>query len=139
MKTKLFGVKKVYVTDEIKLNHPVNNFMDKEIVRDLSVWQELHLTKMGSLQYAFGSTNGVMTCETSLNFSSLDDIDNMTKQLFFLAEDVKGNRMLVGLGKKYMTMPSIEVNDAVNGTASQGCVTEYKVTWNNRAGRIYVE
>ena len=139
MKTKLFGIKKVYVTDKVTLDHPIKNFMDGEIVRDLSTWEEIKLTKPGSLQYAFGTTNGVNTCVTTLSFSALFDMEIQPKQLFFLAEDIKGFKMLVGLGKEYMTVPAVEVTDTINDSPSQGCVTEYKVTWNNRAGRIYVE
>lgn len=139
MKTRLFGIKKVYVTDKITLEHPVKNFMDGEIVRDLSTWEEIKITKPGSLQYVFGTTNGVPTCVTTLAFSALYDMEIRSKKLFFLAEDIKGFKMLVGLGNDYMTVPSVEMTDAINDSPSQGCVSEYKVTWNNRAGRIYVE
>lgn len=139
MKTRLFGIKKVFVTEKINLDHPVRNFMDNERIRDFSDWEEIKLTKVGSIQYEFEMTNGVKTCVTTLTFSAYDDMEIGQNQQYFLAEDIKGNRMLIGLGSDYMTVPHVEITETISNSASSGCVTEYKVTWNNRAGRIYVE
>lgn len=137
MKTRLFGVKKVYVTEQMNIDHPSSQYYDGETVRDMSLWQELHLVKPGSIKWEFSNVNGVSSCVTSLEFSVSDDIKLSGKRLFYMAETVHGTRMLVGLGENYLTVPVTEVTDAINDNPGNGCETSYKVTWNNTAGHIY--
>ena len=136
MKKKLYGIKKVFVSDNIITDNPTENYIDGMIVRDKSNWEEIKLAKPGSLMINSKTINGITTYEFQLTFSTVDFGE---KKPFFKGEDMNGNQYLIGLGYGYMTVPSVEIKDNINDNANNGLETIYNVVWKNTAGRIFAE
>lgn len=139
MKKGAYGIVKVFLSHNVRLNEEILNFRDGEHVSENSQWNEIHLARPGSLQYDFEVINGVTVCKTTLTFNSVCDLYNDGENAFFLAQDVFGNKHLIGLGENYDTIPKIDTTDAINDTAAEGSRQTVKVTWSNLCGRVYAE
>lgn len=138
MKRRLYGITKAWYTNEVNFPfHPTIDMFDgMEVVADAD-WTEIKLNRPGSLQFQFNVNNGTELCNVSLLMNTFCDIP--TKNTFFMAEDANGSIFMIGLGKKYDTIPSVEVNDTISDNANEGCKNTVQVNWKCMCGRIYVK
>lgn len=134
MEKRLYGIKKVFTSDEMNIDHPLNRYCDGEYVSDRTIWEECKLVKPGSLSYKFEMINGRLCCSMELDFLPLFENKNAK---FYMCEDMKGKRHLIGLGNKYMTVPQVNVENVIGEDPGTGCKTSVKITWKNDAGRIF--